>query len=208
MGVGPKTAVLVPLKPFAEAKPQLGESCTQHQREQLARRLASNVLQSARGLRCVVIASPGALDVQRFALINGARFITTRLDFDDVDAVISHGISELKDLGYERVLVVNADLPQPISLDWLIKSTGVTFVADSTGNGTNAICLPTEIGFPFSLSTPCFDSNQQKAQDLNLESKAVVDPGNLSMNIRHIDDAINAGLLSPGLFSTPDAAAN
>ncbi len=195
MGLGDrKTAVLVPIKPFALAKSRLAPVCSPSQRESMARSMARTVLTAAQGLRVAIVAPAGASDVRRFALINGARFFAEP-DGGGLNGAVQFGVEQLSNLGYERIAVVHSDLPNARDLSWLSRHDGIVVVPDRTGRGTNAISLPADADFQFSFGEGSFERHCAEARRLGIEPTIVVDPDGLSSDvdvpedIAHVDTA-------------------
>lgn len=207
VGEGAKTAVLVPLMPFAQARAYLHGSIPPTQCEHIARTLARNILRSARGLRTAVVSRPHSAEVQRFALINGARYLSEPSHEPTTEQSIARAMDDLRELGYERALVVTGDLASVTDLRWLVEDQDVTFVADSTGMGTNAICMPTNLGFPFLLGPDGFATNQETARQLGHDAKAVVDPAGVSCNLTTAQDMVGAGLIAESAIDVHSAQA-
>jgi 2-phospho-L-lactate guanylyltransferase len=187
VGRGQKTAVLVPVKPFAQAKQRLAPVYSPSEREAISRSMLRTVVDSAQGLRVALVGPASAGDVRRFALINGARFLAEP-DGATLDMAVSHGVAQLANLGYERVAVVHSDLPLARDITWLANSEGVIVVPDRTGKGTNAISVPSESGFRFSYGNGSFHRHCDEARRLGYEPQVVVDLNGISQDVDEPED--------------------
>ncbi len=183
-----KTAVLIPVKPFSQAKSRLAEAFNPAEREAMARSMLSTVITAAQGLRVALVAPQTAQDVRRFALINGARFLPEP-DGMDLNGAVRYATNQLAALNYERVLVVHSDLPLARDLNWLAEADGIVLVADRTGTGTNAIALPASCGFRFSYGPGSFQRHLEEARRVGFEPAVVVDPDGLSADVDLPSDA-------------------
>lgn len=189
-----KTAVLVPIKPFADAKTRLAPACSQSQREHLARAMARTVLRAASGMRTAVVAPQDAADVRRFALINGARFLSEPEE-TGLNPALAYGSAELRDRGYTRVAVVLSDLPLVKDLGWLHRDDDkVIIVSDRSGRGTNAISFPTSADFQFSFGPGSLQRHCDEATRHSLEFETVADIDGVSSDVDDIDDAMRTGV--------------
>lgn len=174
--------MLVPVKPFGLAKSRLAPVCSPSERESLTRSMLRTVIDAAQNLRVALVSSASAEDVRRFALINGTRFLAEP-DGADLNGAVTAGVTQLGNLGYDRIAVVHSDLPLARDLTWLADSDGVIIVPDRTGRGTNAISVPADLGFRFSYGAGSFERHCEEARRLGVEPKVVLDPDGLSMDI-------------------------
>lgn len=188
-----KTAVLVPVKPFGVAKSRLAPVCSPSERESLTRSMLRSVINAAQHLRVALLATSTAEDVRRFALINGARFLSEP-EGGTLDDSLAFGVGQLANLGYGRVAVVNSDLPFARDLTWLADTDGIIIVPDRTGKGTNAISLPSGIGFKFSYGPGSFERHCDEARRLGFEPIVALDPDGLSFDIDEPEDLERANL--------------
>jgi len=128
----------------------------------------------------VAIVAPGvALDVRRFALINGARFLTEP-EGSGINGAIAFGVSHLAALGYDRVIVVNSELPFVRDISWLTNTDGVIVVPDHTGSQTNALSIPAGSGFRVAYGANSFERHCAEARRLGFDPRVVVDPDGIS----------------------------
>jgi 2-phospho-L-lactate guanylyltransferase len=177
-----KTAVLVPIKPFGLANSRLAPVCSPSERESLTRSMLRSVIESAQNLRVALLSSSSAEDVRRFALTHGTRFLAEP-DGGDINSAVSAGVNQLAVLGYGRVAIVHSDLPLARDITWLADSEGIIVVPDRTGRGTNAISVPSHIGFQFSYGPGSFERHCNEARRHGFEPTVVLDPDGLSMDV-------------------------
>jgi len=190
--------VLVPVKPFGSAKSRLAAVCSPSEREALARAMLRNVVAAAHGFRIAIVAAASAQDVRRFALTHGARFLAEP-EGGGLDLAVQAGVSQLAAVGYERVAVVHGDLPFATSLEWLANEPGITIVPDRRGDGTNALSIPTGVGFRFRYGPGSFERHCAEARARRIEPRVVVDPEGLSADVdlpEDLDDPSLATFLS------------
>lgn len=179
--------MLVPIKPFGLAKSRLSPVCTPSERETLTRSMLRTVVEAAQNLRVALVSSATAEDVRRFALINGARFLPEP-EGAGLDSAVASGVNQLGALGYQRVAIVHADLPLARDITWLADTDGIIVVPDRTGKGTNAVSVPSDIGFRFSYGPGSFERHCDEARRLGFEPIVVLDPDGLSMDVDEPDD--------------------
>lgn len=182
-----KTAVLVPVKPFAMAKTRLATVCSPLERETMAKNMLRNVLEAAHGLRVAIVSPANADDVRRFALIHGARFLREP-EVGGLNAAVKYGVSQLAEADYERVIVVHSDLPSVRDFTWLADTAGIIVVPDRTGRGTNAISVPAKCEFNFSFGPGSFERHCEEARRCGIEPTVVVDVDGLSHDVDEPSD--------------------
>jgi 2-phospho-L-lactate/phosphoenolpyruvate guanylyltransferase len=150
-----RTAAILPVKRFSQAKQRLGESVGDPLRSDLAQAMVGDVLRAlgecdAIAGTIVVTDEPSASAAAR---AQGAMVIEDS-PRDGQSAAVSLGIRFALDRAFERVLCVPGDCPtlDPLELDALLKGSGssgtgaaeasaVVIVPDRHGTGTNALLL-------------------------------------------------------------------
>lgn len=153
-----------------------------------------NVLAAANGLRVAIVAPSSAEDVRRFALINGARFLTEP-EGSGLNGAVTYGVAQLAQAGYQRVLVVHSDIPGVRDFGWLADTDGIIVVPDRTGKGTNAISIPTDCEFSFSYGLGSLERHCDEARRLGFDPKMIVDPEGLSADVDEPEDMATMSLL-------------
>jgi 2-phospho-L-lactate/phosphoenolpyruvate guanylyltransferase len=174
----PSRAVLVPVKSFAEAKARLAPALDEHQRAELARRLASQVVAAGGDL-------PVAVVCDNRAVATWARSVGALVIWEPgrgLNGAVAEGVRRLGEAGVERVVVVHADLPfvsegalvgDGRALAWLVDFPGVTLVPDRRRDGTNVVAVPTDAGFVFSYGPGSFARHAAEIDRLGLLRRVV-----------------------------------
>lgn len=145
-----KTAALLPLKDFVNAKQRLAGVLAPHERHALFHAMVEDVLTALTTTqqidRVLVISDdPGArLLAQQF----GTDYVTERdTGVRGMNAVIEAGVARLIQAGYSRVLIAHGDLPllNATELDALLHAAqhGIWIAPDVHNDGTNVmVCCP------------------------------------------------------------------
>lgn len=144
----PRTAVVIPIRSFADGKSRLGTALTAADRAALLQRMATGVVRSARGLPVLVVTS--APEVQDWAWELGLGVIE---DPGTLDAAAAAGTDWARSQLFGRVVIAHADLPLARSLGPVLTHTadaGVILVAGRNEGGTPVMSLPTGTDFRYS----------------------------------------------------------
>jgi 2-phospho-L-lactate guanylyltransferase len=168
LSLGP-VAVLVPVKAFTEAKLRLAPALPPLARAELARAMATHVLDAARPLPTAVVCDDP--DVASWARSQGALVIWE--PERGRNRAVAAGVERLRQAGARRVVVAHGDLPLAHGLDRVARFPGVTIVPDRAGNGTNVICVPAGTGFTFSYGPGSFTRHTAEAFRLGLPLRVV-----------------------------------
>ncbi len=166
----------------------------------MARNLLQRVIAAAHGLRVVVVAPSDAEDVKRCALVNGARFLAEPDENSGLNSAVAYGVEQLVELGYDRVAIVNGDLPNVTDISWLATTDGVVVVPDHTGVGTNALAIPSRSGFHFHYGNDSFAKHCDEARRIGIEPSIVMDP-EVVVDIDHPEDMEQPGIDQKQLFA-------
>lgn len=142
-----RTAAILPIKRFSQAKQRLGESVADPLRRELAEAMVSDVLLAlsrTRGIETtfVVTCEPRALCAAERI---GATVVADRAESGQ-SAAVAQGIASARQAGFERVLCVPGDCPalDPGELEALLTSAErdeVVILPDRHGTGTNGLLL-------------------------------------------------------------------
>jgi 2-phospho-L-lactate guanylyltransferase len=159
-----EVAVLVPVKAFSQAKARLAPVLDPASRATLARRLATRVLASARGLPVTVACDDD--EVAAWARAAGASVAWTA--GLDLNGSVHAGVDALAEAGFTRVVVAHGDLPDARDLTVLIGGIGVVAVPDRRDDGTNVLVVPTLAGFRFAYGPGSFVRHRAEAARLGL----------------------------------------
>ncbi len=183
-GESGSTAVLVPVKSFAEAKVRLAPALGPEQRADLARRLGEIVLAAAAPLAVAVVCDdPG---VAAWAEGQGARVIWTPRR--GLNPAVADGVAALGGAGFQRVVVAHADLPLAVGFAHLLEAgPSVVLVPDRVQDGTNVLVVPTEAEFRFHYGAGSFRQHLAEAERLGLDA-AVVDDERLAWDLDNPPD--------------------
>ena len=165
-------AVLVPVKSFGEAKLRLAPALDPARRAQLARAMATHVVESAAPLPTAVVCDDA--EVAAWARELGALVVWE--PERGLNRAVEAGVARLAAGGATRVVVAHADLPHAGHLSWVARFAGVTLVPDHRDNGTNVICVPGDVGFTFSYGPGSFTRHGVEAHRLGLSLRVVREP--------------------------------
>jgi 2-phospho-L-lactate/phosphoenolpyruvate guanylyltransferase len=142
-----RTAAILPVKHFAQAKRRLGESVAGELRDDLARAMVGDVLdalgETASIQRTIVVTREDS--VATAAREIGAVTVEDTAEASQ-SAAVALGVARAQADGFERVLCIPGDCPalDPIELDALLERSGaptVVIVPDRHGSGTNGLLL-------------------------------------------------------------------
>lgn len=164
--------VIIPVKPFSQAKTRLAPALTPEQRAWLSRRLLLRTIELAHQVGEVVIISRDA-GVRRLAKQAGAwALIESGTDLNEALQQASHWVTAC---GGEAILILPGDLPllQEADLAEMIRmgqQTPVLVIAPChRHDGTNALLLRPPGLIPFAFGPGSFAKHLQAAYAANLE---------------------------------------
>lgn len=176
-------AVLIPVKAFGEAKGRLSDALDQPTRAELARRMATHLVEVQQHVTVAVSCDdPGVAD---WAASVGASMIWC--PGTGLNGAVQQGFEELRNAGYTSVAIAHSDLPLAKSLDRLVGWSGVTLVPDRHRTGSNVIVVPTSIDFQFSYGGGSFQRHIAEAVRLRRGLRIVHDD-QLGWDVDHPDD--------------------
>ncbi len=165
-------AVLVPVKDFRQAKRRLAGALGPEERARLARAMATAVIAAARPLPVFVVCDDDA--VAAWATDAGAE-VLWRPGLG-LNRAVADGVAALREIGVARVLIAHSDLPLAGPLAGLLPFPGVTLVPDRRDDGTNVLCVPTEVEFRFAYGAGSFHQHCAEARRCGLAVRVVRDP--------------------------------
>lgn len=169
---GASLAVVIPVKDFTRAKLRLAPELDPDEREALARRMATVVVEAAEPLPAVIVCD--SEPVRSWADSVGARVIWT--PGLGLNGAVQAGVDQLASEGLARAIVAHSDLPLAQSLAWVGATDGVTLVPDRVRDGTNVLAVPTDIGFRFAYGAGSFTAHRTEATRLGQQVRIVNDP--------------------------------
>ena len=162
-------AVLVPVKAFGEAKIRLAPALSAAGRADLARAMATKVVESAAGIPVAVVCDDR--EVASWARSLGALVIWE--PGRGLNGAVQEGVQRLASLGVDFVAVAAGDLPLADDIRWVTEFAGITLVPDRRGEGTNVIAIPSACGFCFSYGPGSFSRHLQEARRVALPTRIV-----------------------------------
>lgn len=153
------TAVLIPVKAFADAKARLAPALDPDERAALALAMATNVLAAAAPLDTWIVCDDR--EVASWATRSGAYVLWK--PGRGLNGAVAESVTDLAHLDIARVIVCHADLPHARELAHLDDGTGITLVPDRRDDGTNVIVVPTDCGFEFQYGPGSFERHVAEA---------------------------------------------
>jgi 2-phospho-L-lactate guanylyltransferase len=187
------TAVLIPVKSFATGKSRLGSALDPHERHDLAKHLATSVVEACAAMSVFVVCEDQG--VALWAKDLGADVI--RPPYSGLSRVVRYGVAHLGELGFDRSMVAHADLADATNLPGLVARDGIVLVPDTAMDGTNVLIVPTSMGFSFSYGPNSFARHLSEAERSGLEVHVVVDQPGLSLDL---DDPQDLEAYSPNML--------
>jgi 2-phospho-L-lactate guanylyltransferase len=203
-----RTAAILPVKRFAQAKQRLGASVADSLRLDLARAMVSDVLDalsatSSISLTIVVTDEPSVAETAR-----AQRAIVIEDSAQDgQSAAVALGIEQALSEGIERVLCIPGDCPtlDPIELTALLdtphgeepgESAEVVIVPDRHGTGTNGLLLAPPDAIPPSFGPDSCERHSALAATAGIRCR-IERPASLLLDIDTGEDltALRARLL-------------
>jgi 2-phospho-L-lactate guanylyltransferase len=172
--------LVLPLKSLREGKTRLSAVLDEAARAALIERLLAHVLAQATGfpgLQHTFVVSPSA-EARAWAHRHGTRALHDR--GEGLNAALTGALCAVREMGYERMMVVPCDLSQLAADDLrCLAAAGeaLALSADHSGQGTNGLCLPVTVDFPFAFGPGSLQLHLHAAQRLRLHIVRVDRPG-------------------------------
>lgn len=164
-------AVLLPVKSFRRAKERLAPALDAPARAVLAREMAGTVRAAAGPLPVAVVCD----DTEVAEWARGASAAVIWRPGRGLNGAVADGVRLLAERGYDRVLVVHADLPLADDLGRVAGGDGITLVPDRHGDGTNVVSLPPRSGFEFAYGPGSFERHCAEAERVGLALRVLED---------------------------------
>lgn len=161
-----RAAVVVPVKAFTLAKARLAEVLSPAERANLARSMATVVVQAAGELPVVVVCD----DDEVRAWAEGLAVEVLWTPSLGLNGAVAAGVAHLAAAGFDRAIVAHADLPLATDLSVVLLPKGhrVVIVPDRHGDGTNVMRVPTGIGFEFAYGAGSCAAHRAEAERLEV----------------------------------------
>jgi 2-phospho-L-lactate/phosphoenolpyruvate guanylyltransferase len=166
-----RSAALVPIKDFTQAKARLSGVLSSIERIELAQELAAGVLHACSGFDLFVVCDAPA--VADFAHDHGATVIWT--PEIGLNAAVRLGVDHLSALGYPSILISHADLADPATIGSLPDHDGVMIVPDHRHDGTNVMRVPRSCSFDFHYGARSSHRHEAAARSAGYEVLVVHD---------------------------------
>lgn len=163
--------MVIPVKAFSQAKNRLAAALDPAERAELARTMATRVVQAAAPLPVTVVCDDDV--VAEWARSVGAEVGWT--PGLDLSAAVTDTIRRLAAEGVERVVVAHGDLPFASDLDlfaWVDPDVAI-LVPDRHERGSNVVSVPAGAGFEFSYGPDSLERHTAEAERLGLTLRIV-----------------------------------
>lgn len=191
--------IAVPVRAFRFGNTRLASGLDEDTRAALARRLATRVVEAARGAPVVIVTS--AAEVADWAASVGADVVA---DPGSLDGAARRGVEALARRGCRRAVVAHADLPfvttfAPILHD-ADRATAV-LVPCHHDDGTPVLSIPTAAAasFAFAYGPDSFRRHVAAARAAGLAVRVVRDPA-LAFDVDTLDDVDVLARRDPSLL--------
>jgi 2-phospho-L-lactate guanylyltransferase len=171
--------IVIPVKPFAEAKQRLASAMNEAARAKLAKDLFQHVFAVAvafAGPRSLVVVSRSA-EIRQFAAASGATGLPEGAE-PDLNAALGHAATHARAEGVARLLVVASDLPLLRAQELaMLAAKDCSIAPDRHGRGTNALLWPLAPNPGFHFGENSFARHCAAARYSGLDPQIVVAPG-------------------------------
>lgn len=154
-----RLAVLIPVKRFTAAKGRLTGVLSDHDRAELARWMATQVVDVVAEVPTFVACDDE--HVATWATARGAQVIWGA--GLGLNGAVDDGVRRISALGFEQIVVSHADLARPARLLEVVDEGVVTLVPDRRHDGTNVMSFPTATPLHASYGGGSFDRHVLQA---------------------------------------------
>jgi 2-phospho-L-lactate guanylyltransferase len=145
--------------------------------------MASSVVAAAHELPVLIVYDDPAVGV--WATRVGANSIAATEP--GLNAAVDAGREHLIEQGLDRVIIAHADLPHATDLRPVGEFDGITLVPDRAGDGTNVLCVPSDVDFTFCYGPSSFATHLRRAKATGRDVRVFNDP-RLAWDVDHPDD--------------------
>jgi 2-phospho-L-lactate guanylyltransferase len=176
------TVVLIPIRSFDDSKSRLAGALDRDARRRLTMRMASRVIAAARDLPVrIVTDDAGVVD---WAHANDVGVLS--VDEQGLNPSVTAAVARAAQVGFTRAIVAHADLPAADDLS-VVDRAGVCIAPDRARDGSNVMCVPTDVDFGFAYGPGSFRRHCAEAERLGLPL-TVVDDDALAWDVDDPDD--------------------
>lgn len=179
------SAVVIPLRSLRSGKLRLQSHLNKDARAELIADMANTVVLAACGLPVFIVHDDE--DVEQWALDRGATPV--RGTQPGLNRAVAEGVALAASHGHTEVIVAHADLPHATDLRPVADFDGITLVPDRLRDGTNVLCVPTTINFPFSYGPGSFGVHLRIAEETGLPVRVLEDAA-LAWDVDHPEDLV------------------
>lgn len=173
MTTGDRAAVVLPIRSFIDGNTRLAAALGPRRRRSLAVAMATRVRAAAGDLPCTVVT--GDAEVAAWAGAVGAQVLPD--PGGGLNAALAAADVALAGRGVQRLVVVPADLPLADDLAWLATTAWpVLLVTDRAGTGTNALALPSGLGWRWAFGAASRTGHVREAHRHGLACAVLRDP--------------------------------
>lgn len=180
-------AALIPVKSFRAAKARLAGVLTDDERAQLARAMATRVVDAARPWPTFVACDHD--EVASFAEALGATVLWG--PGLGLNGAIDHGVSTIAGKGFDHVVIAHGDLPLAVDLGVLARTGEVVIVPDRRRDGTNVLARPCAIDLPAAYGPASFRAHYRAAVVSGAARVTVRTDRRLAIDIDTLDDCLH-----------------
>jgi 2-phospho-L-lactate guanylyltransferase len=154
-----RLAVLIPVKRFSAAKGRLAGVLSDHDRAELARWMATRVVDVVAELPTFVACDDEG--VAAWATERGTEVIWGA--GLGLNGAVDDGVRRITALGFDQVVVSHADLARPGRLLDVVDAGAITLVPDRRHDGTNVMSFPTATPLAASYGGGSFGRHLEQA---------------------------------------------
>jgi 2-phospho-L-lactate/phosphoenolpyruvate guanylyltransferase len=166
--------LVLPLKSLREGKTRLSSALDADERAALIERLLAHVLDQAAvfpGLQHTILVSPSE-EARARAEQRGARVLDEPVP--GLNGALGQALLAARARSYDQMMIAPCDLPLVDADDLRCLSDAasshtIAIASDRSGLGTNGICLPARIDFPFSFGADSFARHGETVAQLHLQ---------------------------------------
>lgn len=165
--------VVIPVKSFGEGKSRLAGALSDSERKALVVSMATAVVDAAGTLSTIIVTNDD--EVRSWAEDLDIKVISP--SESGLNNAADAGRRAARELGYDRVLICHADLPEAIDLTHVAgHGNEMVIVPDLAKEGSNVVSVPVSADFLFSYGEGSFKRHLDEAARCGYEVVVVEDP--------------------------------